>query len=662
MALHDKFNIILDPINLNNEPIDASLINNFIENYLESETYIIHPDYIQQLIWHNKISNCDKLIDTNMKKHLKQIKTNITNIIKKGDFDISFGLNKLIKSFHGEIRYLNTLFNSMNYQQYEALFQNNILSDPFLLSYLENEFSTLDLTKKEEIKSLLNNIKKLYTNTNENYIWFLKFIGTTLRYTIPEINLSIPNKQSCEFMMLLKYISEINSYYSFLGWEKKHITSSLNDILYDKLMELLSIEDFLQLYALLKSKWYDINKLIANDSLNKKIRVDFSIILSKYVKKIKKYTQEEIYNLLNLILFTNKIGLVESYILNIFHSPTILENIIILVNSNISSNIEFIINMIPFLSNIKEKDVFICEYQKHLIRRILSNDSSKEIRYNTSIEHERTIVNMMIPIFGEKHVKKLMKIITDYQNSLLDCHNYNTINQNNIINQNKLEVVTTSYSNWDINWSNGFVNANSYTKTSQLGNYIESYSKFYQKRYKDKRKLLWLPQYGEIEIEYVGNKISLLPIQLMVLELFENKETLEEKFILSQSFFNNYSEQYKNDILKTFELSGILVHSNDNYVLTTNVLKTNLINLIGSPVNSITVYADLALSRKYITCTCINSWLKKTSLTYEQLFTQLSKDIVLFTLSRELLTETIDWMIENDYIRLENNMYNKIYY
>ena len=55
--------------------------------------------------------------------------------------------------------------------------------------------------------------------------------------------------------------------------------------------------------------------------------------------------------------------------------------------------------MIPFFSNIKEKDVFICEYQKHLIKRILSHD--------TLIENERTIVNMMIPIFGEKHIKKL---------------------------------------------------------------------------------------------------------------------------------------------------------------------------------------------------------------------------------------------------------------
>jgi hypothetical protein len=262
----------------------------------------------------------------------------------------------------------------------------------------------------------------------------------------------------------------------------------------------------------------------------------------------------------------------------------------------------------------------------------------------------------MIPIFGEKHIKKLTKIITDYQNSLLDYNNYNSINQN------KLEVVTTSYSNWDINWSNGFVNANSYTSSSLLGHYIETYNKFYQKRYKDKRKLVWLPQYGEIEIEYAGNKITLLPIQLMVLELFENKETLEEKFILNQPFFSNYSEQYKNDILRTFESSGILVHSNSNYILTTNILKTNLINLIGSPVNSITVYNDLALTRKYITCTWINSWLKKTALTYEQLFTQLSKDILLFTLTRELLNETIDWMIENDYIRLENNMYNKIYY
>lgn len=646
MALHDKFNIILE-FDSNNETIDASQINNFIENYLESETYVIHPDYIHQLVWHNKISECDKLIDTNMKKHLKQIKTNITNFIKKGDFDISFGLNKLIKSYHDEIKYLNTLFNCNNYQQYEALFQNNILSDPFLLSYLENELSTLDINKKEEIKTLINNIKKLYVNSNENYIWFLKFIGTTLRCTIPEINLNIPNKQSCEFMMLLKYISEINSYYNFLGWDKKNIISSLNDILYDKFMELLNLEDFMQLYTLLKSKWYDINKLLANDSLNKKIKVEFSIILSKYVKKIKKYSQEEIYNLLKLILFTNKIGLVESYILNIFHSPVILDNIFIIINSNIINNIEFITNIIPFLSNIKDKDIFISEYQKHLIRRILSNASL--------IEHERTIINFMIPVFGEKYIKKLLKIVTDYQNSLLDFHNYNTIGQH------KLEVITTSYSNWDINWSNGFINSNSYNK-SQLGYYIETYSKFYQKRYKDKRKLLWLPQYGEIDIEYAGNIITLLPIQLMVLELFETKETLSDKFILSQPFFNNYSEQYKNDILKTFESSGILQRSNTDYILTTNILKTNLINLIGSPINSITVYNDLALSRKYITCTCINSWLKKTSLSYEQLFTQLSKDIILFVLSRELLTETIDWMIENDYIRLENEAYTKIYY
>jgi len=647
MALHDKFNIISE-FNSNNS-IDASQINNFIENYLESETYIIHPDYIHQLVWHNKISDCDKLIDTNMKKHLKQIKTNITNFIKKGDFDISFGLNKLIKSYHDEIKYLNTLFNSMNYQQYEALFQNNILSDPFLLSYLENELSTLDITKKEEIKTLIYNIKRLYVNTNENYIWFLKFIGTTLRSTIPEINLNITNKQSCEFMMLLKYISEINSYYNFLGWEKKNIISSLNDILYDKFMELLNIEDFIQLYTLLKSKWYDINKLLANDSLNKKIKVEFSIILSKYVKKIKKYSQEEIYNLLNLVLFTNKIGLVESYILNIFHSPVILENIFIIINANIISNIEFIINIIPFLSNIKEKDIFICEYQKHLIRRLLSQD--------TLVENERTIINLMIPVFGEKYIKKLTKIVTDYMTSLLDFHNYNQINQH------KIEVVTTSYSNWDINWSNGFVNSNSCTNNkSQLGYYIETYNKFYQKRYKDKRKLLWLPQYGEIDIEYAGNTITLLPIQLMVLELFETKESLSEKFILHQPFFNNYSEQYKNDILKTFESSGILQRSNTDYILTTNVLKTNLINLIGSPVNSITVYNDLALTRKYITCTWVNSWLKKTSLSYEQLFTQLNKDIVLFVLSRELLTETIDWMIENDYIRLENDLYNKIYY
>ena len=648
MALLDKFNIISDTGSV---LIDISEINNFIENYLESETYIIHPEYIHQLVWHNKIPNCDKIMDTNIKKHLKQIKTNIINFIKKGDFDISFGLNKLIKTYYKEIRYLNTLFNYNNYNQYESLFHNNILSDPFLINYLENEFSTLDINKKEEIKLLINSIKKLYTNTNDNYIWFLKFIGTTLRYSIPVININIPNKQACEFIMLLKYISEINTYYTFIGNDKKYIISSLNDILYDKFIDMLAIEDFLQIYTLLKSKWYDINKI-----LNKNIKIEFSIILSKYIKKIKKYSQEEIYNLLNLILLSNKIGIVETYILNIFHTQTILDNIIILINSNITNNIEFITNMIPFFSNIKEKDIFICDYQKNLIRRLLS--------CNTIVENEKTIVNMMIPIFGEKNIKKLIKIITDYQKSSEDCNNYNSINNN------KLQVVTTSYSNWDINWSNGFIeNINSSNSSNSsnscnivLGNLIDSYNKFYQKRYNNKRKLLWLPQYGEVEIEYAGYKITLLPIQLMVLELFENTETVSKKDILNQVFFNNYSEQYKNDILKTFESSGILEYSGDNYILTTNILKTNLINLIGSPVNSITVYNDLALSRKYITSTCINSWLKKTSLSFDQLFSQLSKDILLFILTRELLTETINWMIENDYIRLENDSYNKIFY
>jgi hypothetical protein len=54
----NKFNVIH---NLTSENYNSnSVIKNYLENYLESDINIYHPDYIYQLTWNNKISIDDK--------------------------------------------------------------------------------------------------------------------------------------------------------------------------------------------------------------------------------------------------------------------------------------------------------------------------------------------------------------------------------------------------------------------------------------------------------------------------------------------------------------------------------------------------------------------------------------------------------------------------
>jgi len=47
----------------------------------------------------------------------------------------------------------------------------------------------------------------------------------------------------------------------------------------------------------------------------------------------------------------------------------------------------------------------------------------------------------------------------------------------------------------------------------------------------DKKKILWLLQYGEVEVEYNNYILKMLPIQLLVLELFNSNDNMNIKDI-----------------------------------------------------------------------------------------------------------------------------------
>jgi hypothetical protein len=245
-------------------------------------------------------------------------------------------------------------------------------------------------------------------------------------------------------------------------------------------------------------------------------------------------------------------------------------NLINFINEYINIDINIVKKIVLSLSNIKDKDIFIINYHNELIKRLLST--------KTSINNEIIINNLLERVFGEKEIIKIKKCVNDYINSsnnlLIFSDNINFIQQFNIT------LITTSYDSWNINYNNGFIDGNiceeiNYKNT--LTNFLHLYNKFYQTKIDTKRKLLWLMQYGEIEIEYNNNILKMLPIQLLILELFNENETIDIKKIQTNKLFSNFQSDYINNIIKSLEICGILNNTNNILTLTQNIYNDNLI-------------------------------------------------------------------------------------
>ena len=95
--IKNNFNVI-NKLILKDENYN-SIIKNFLENYLESNTYIYHPSYIYQLIWNNNINKNEINIIFNdaISNILIQKRQNIRLLIKKDKFKLDSLIQLIVK-------------------------------------------------------------------------------------------------------------------------------------------------------------------------------------------------------------------------------------------------------------------------------------------------------------------------------------------------------------------------------------------------------------------------------------------------------------------------------------------------------------------------------------------------------------------------------------
>ena len=115
-----------------------------------------------------------------------------------------------------------------------------------------------------------------------------------------------------------------------------------------------------------------------------------------------------------------------------------------------------------------------------------------------------------------------------------------------------------------------------------------------------------------MDITYNNKNIKLLPIQFIILELFNNQENISFDIINNLNILSNYTLSLKNRIIQSLIDSNLLYKDNNNLILNNNTnFETNLIDIYMNISNNNIIYKNnLVLSREDITKTNINHILK----------------------------------------------------
>lgn len=622
----DKFNVIQDI----SFEINYPLISNFLENYLERDIIILLPGYINQLIWNKKfdIDVIEIICNEEIIKYLKNIKNNIKMLIKRDSYTLHNGLNKIIDIYLNKINYINNIFLFEN--KFINLFDTIILSEPIIINFVKEE---IYMKNQNEIKIFYNNLKKI----NFDITRFMRLLKSIIIDNIPKIDYPIPDNLNSLYKLIikLKYYDNLLNFYHFVTF------LSLEELLLliiDDIITIIEYFNFQEIKFVLKFLENNSDKFLRL-KLNKLKKTLSNTIHVKYMLLDKNNIDNiEWQNLVEIIAIANDLKLLEDYILSIINDEPIQLTILNMVNNYN----DIIIDKFFIIIHIKDKDVFFELYYQQLIRRLLSSicDFKKD---------EKLGLKLYVIIGPKNTIYKINKSIIDYKISQ-DINS--SFYKNNLI---PIETIITSYNNWTFNCNQGYVESNNY-----LDNILNKFNIYFKYMNKGK-KLIWFPQYGEINIKFNKMELTMLPIQFMVLELFDENDKININEI---KIFENYSNVFKENVIKSLELTNI-IERQDTFIILNETKKlrtTNFINIFYNLNMEEQVIEILNLREDAVKC-WINKLLKLTPLSFNNLLNETNRNIVLFTVDTPLLEKVINKMIEMDYIELNsNNEYCKLLY
>jgi hypothetical protein len=693
--MEDKFAIIQNDIcNLSNDELISKLDNYFENLFLNSNQRVFHNDLIIQIIRFRKDINIFEIILRHLDNYLKEKKIGIRNSIKKGNFEIDSGLNNLIKNYFDKINICSSFVSDNEKIMSYGLSQlyHKIITEPSLLIFLTYELSTLDKNNINSIKKLTTVMKKIsiVNPDTKSYQWFLFIITSSIK-TIMDKNINktypISNEkyqQIINFKENLSLYQKVETFYSYIGNDISIITNSIiEDIIWHSFIKIMNSCSLIELYYLIE---YNKNIFKTMFKYNNGLNHQFTNQLIIFIIRIKEDKQINLKNLIKFFQTIHELVLPSGHsrdtiniqISEIFSYENSQNLLVEIININIiTEKINNLYNILYFCSNIKNKDIFIEKYNRMLVNRLL---------YKPNILIERKYYDVLQYIFGDKLLYKTNKILTDIESTIYDKENFIKLSDN-IKKENKpyqdltgynydivnvMNVITSSYNNWDANYSEGIIPNDflkKYMNAYILLNMMYIYSEFYKLRYENKRKLNWYPHFGEVVFDFNEIEFKMLPIQFIILEHIYKVNKISKNDLINFQIFSGYNEHFKKSIVSSLLLGGIIILEDSNIKINSDISKitTNYIDLFFTSSGYADIWnirreKELILSREEVLSTWINHFLKKESLEKIELMSKIKKSMDLFEFNIDFLDIIINDMITKDYIKYNKEKLEKIIY
>jgi hypothetical protein len=701
--IKDKFNIIQNSlVDITNEEVSA-LIENYFENLLYSNERIIHSDLILQIPWFIKNFDSSHIILRHLENYLKEKKISIRNNIKKGVFEIDSGLNSLVANYFEKIdTFSNLVSDNKNFISGGLLLlYTQIITEPSLLIFLKIEIANFNKSIINSIKKLMYVMKKISEVNPEikSYDWFLFLISSSFVTVIEENNeLSYPvpenHQHIIKFRKNIYLYQKIETLYSFVGNDIHIILDNINTSLFDSLIKIMKKCSLLELHYLLNNNKKLFEKIFVNKNIKDKFATNFLNFIIRNEKNIKlENIIKCVQTFKELIPHVNSTKIINTKIFEIFSNENSQNYLLDIINKNITiqENYYDTLNIIYFCSDMDNRDKFIEKYNKMLINRIL---------HNPNIINERKYYRILTTKFyGINQIYKTNKILTDIENTLQDKKKFikmindnksfqNSTNTNidklynmeknpninlnmdyyNIIN--RLNVITSSYSIWDINQTEGIVGNDILTNFKSnhiLTNMMNVYNKFYEFTHENKRTLNWYPHFGEIVFDLNGIEFKMLPIQFMILEYVDEMKEISKNDLINFPIFSGYNEHFRKSIISSLLLGRIIKLDENKIKINSDItnISTNYIDLFFTSSGYIDIWnnrreKELVLSREEVLSSWINHFVKKESISKIDLFCKIQKSLDLFDFNIEFLDKVINDMIIKDYIKYNEDKIEKI--
>ena len=676
--LIDKNNILDNYIKDINQEDLSSLIDNYFENVLHSDEKVIHPDFISQIIWFNNNFDYTQIIIKHIDNYLKQKKIAIRNNIKRGTFTID-ELVKIINGYGVKINSFSSLFlvnNNNNILKISSLqLFETIISDPQTINFLKNKLSNI-LEENNQVFIKLFNIMSSISNNNQQlnaYKWFMLLISSSIKestdeiiektYPVPEGHQTLIN-----IVNLFDFFDKIINYFHFINHDINLILGesmiSLSDNL-TKIFNNCSIQEILMIiennskilikiinipaFSYLKDTiTFDFLKLI-NNNFNNSINYD---ILKQVI---------HIYNLIEPLLGNSQNKEIIYKKISLILTPDFLFQ-----NLNNLDDLNNFINILKFCNSIKEKDLFIDIYNKKLVQRILNK---------TNLDSERKIYNILTDKFGAKLTFKTLKIINNVESSIKELKNFKNIDIPELKYKQLLELVITSYNTWNFNQTEGVVNTDLVNIDSNIFSLIKVYNKFYKQIYSNERKIIWYLHFGEITFTVTNDSTNknieykMMPIQYILMEYVSKNPMKTKDEIIQLSILENYGDNFKQSLLGSLILGGILKSDNNKISFNDNNDSdvVDYIKLFFSTTNYEDIWEkkrndELMLDREDILSANINHYVKTKPINKIDLFKIISDNLTIFSLENELYEKVLKMMVNKDYIAIKDELVEKLFY